>query len=144
MIIVRPKPNPYQVMFMVAALLAGLALLVFRSHLGSSISQALPGYVTLVLGAGLVLGGLTTLIGMYAKILSAPWIERAGVVITALLLFVYSGFTLEYVGTRGLITVIFFLGFGVAGVWRAFQLGSETRSIEHGVADAIAEQEGER
>jgi hypothetical protein len=139
----RGKPSPFEVMFMVAALVGGLALLVLRQHLGSSLAQALPPIITILLGAGLWLGGLITLIGMSLHVVLGPLLERAGLALLALLLLAYSGFTIDFVGVRGLITSVFFVSFASAGLWRIRQIGTELHRLEVDIKEAVDRHDGE-
>lgn len=133
----RDKPSPFEVMFMVAAFVGGLALLILRQRLGSSLAQALPPIITILLGVGLWLGGLITLIGTALQVVLGPLLERAGLALIALLLLVYSGFTVDFVGVRGLITAVFFVSFAGAAVWRIRQIGAELQHTEDTIREAV-------
>lgn len=132
MLIEREPPNPYQVMFLVAAILGGGTLAALGDRLGSSLAQALPDWVTIVLALGMVAGGVISAVGMAIPRVVGMLIERVGVLETSVLFLSYAGFTLDYIGARGFITIIFFMAFAAAGGWRAWQL---TRSIRRRRAD---------
>lgn len=144
MIIVKQKPSPHEVMIMFVALLAGLALLILRSRLGSTLSQELPTVITVILGVGLVVSSIITIIGMYQKSLIAPLIERAGLMCQAILLLTYSGFTADFTGIKGLITILFMGGIAIADIWRIIQLGVEVKSTENAIhQEGIVQAGGE-
>lgn len=141
MIIVRAKQNPFQLAFMIAAVLGGLALLVLRQRLGSTLAQQLPAVITVILGIGLVAGAGTTLAGMSTQRIIGLLLERAGLLILTILFAVYAAFTVDFVGIKGLITVVFFAAFTVASAYRAWQISSDIRGIESDIKQAVAEQE---
>lgn len=143
MIIVRAKPSPFEVMFMAASILGGAALLILRKDLGSSLAETLPPSITVLLGAGLLLGGATTLIGLRLQVILGPLLERAGLALLALLFLVYSGFTLDFVGLHGLITAVFFLSFAAASCWRIGQITAALNETEHALREATDRSDNE-
>lgn len=130
MIIVRARPSPFEVMFMVAAILGGAAILALRQRLGTPLATQLPLVINLLLGISLVLGGATVLTGLLSRTLFGELMQRAGLVVLALMMLVYSGFTLNLVGIRGSVTALFFVSFAAACVWRAWQIGRELGEVQ--------------
>lgn len=127
MIIVRTTPGPFQVTFLVASLVGGATLAVAGRHLGSTLARALPPWVTLILAVGLITGSGVALAGMAVQRLSGLLAESVGLGQLALLFVTYSGFTVVYTGLRGVITVVFFVAFAGACVWRIIQI---VRSVQ--------------
>jgi signal transduction histidine kinase len=139
-IIVRAKQNPFQLAFMIAAILGGLALLILRQRLGSTLAQELPTPITVILGAGLVAGAGTTLIGMWMQRVAGLLLERAGLLILTILFIVYAAFTVDFTGLKGLIIEVFFGSFAVASAFRALQIASDLRQTEQEIKAAVAQQ----
>ncbi|HEX3778446.1 MAG TPA: hypothetical protein VHX38_02180 [Pseudonocardiaceae bacterium] len=135
---VRAKPSPYEVMIMTAAVIGGAALLLLRQRLGTTLSTSLPAAITVILGTGLLIGGVLTLVGLALRTITGPLLERAGLTGLSILLVVYSGFTLDFVGLRGLITAVFFLALAGAGLWRVIQIRSDLREVERELRDHSA------
>lgn len=129
-------------MFMIASVLGGIALLLLRQGLGSSLAQRLPPVITVILGAGLLLAGALTLTGMAMQRVYGLLLERAGLVSMALLLFAYTGFVLAYFGARGLITEIFFVSIVGACIWRIRQIGRDIDATEAAIHDAAERGRG--
>lgn len=141
MIRIRATRSPFQFMFMIASVLGGAALLIVRQSLGSSLAQRLPPLITVILGAGLLLAGALTLVGMAMQRVYGLLLERAGLVSMAILLFAYTGFVIAYFGGRGLITEIFFMSIVGACAWRIRQIGGDVGSAESAIRDASTERE---
>lgn len=143
MIIVRAKSSPFEIMFMVAAVLGGAVLLILRKEVGSTLAKTLPSAITILLAVGLITGGLTTLIGVSLKVILGPLLERAGLGLLALLFLVYSAFTLNFVGLHGVITAVFFLSFAAASGWRIWQISGDLNDTEHVMREATDRNESE-
>ena len=126
---IRSRPGPYQVMFLVAAIVGGASLLVLRERLGSTLAVTLPSWVTIVLSSGLLITAGVALFGTIRQSIVGMLMERLGVAALGALLLVYSGFTLHYTGLRGLVTVIFFVAIAGASAWRAVQISHSLNEI---------------
>lgn len=139
MIIVRARSSPFEVMFMVAALLAGATILVIGKKLGTAANMQLPFFVTVIFGAGLMFGSGTVLLGLAMKTLWGTFLERAGLTALSMLMVVYAVLYFDYYGIRAIITALFFLSFAVASGWRFFQIGRELNDVEKNiiVGDAV-------
>ena len=129
MLNIKNRPGPFQVMFLAAAIIGGLALLVLRSHLGSTLSRQLPDWVTVLLSAGMVATGAVALFGTVRQSLVGLLAERVGLAGLGGLLLLYSAFTIYYTGLRGLVTVVFFVAITSACLWRAIQIGQSLAEI---------------
>lgn len=140
MIIVRKQPGPFQVMFLIAAMLGGVALVALGRHLGSTLSQQLPPWVTLILAFGLIGGSGLSLLGMFLQDSMGLFLERAGLIGLSLLFLAYVGAILYYIGPRSVITVVFFVAFAVASLWRTMQISGNLREIQAAIAEAAARQ----
>lgn len=140
MITIRTNPGPFQVMFLIAAILGGVGLAVAGNHLGSTLARVLPGWVTWMLAAGLVSGSVVALIGMSVQRLVGLLAEQVGMAELAVLFLVYSGFTFEYVGPRGFVTVIFFLAFAAACTWRLVQIVRDVKKARQVIHEALEAQ----
>lgn len=128
-ITIKTRPGPFQVMFLAAAIIGGAALLILRSHLGSTLSRQLPDWVTVVLSAGMVATGAVAMFGTLRQSLIGMLAERVGLSALGALLLLYSAFTLHYAGLRGLVTVVFFVAITAACVWRVLQIGQSLAEI---------------
>lgn len=136
MITIKTRPGPFQVMFLAAAIIGGLALLILRSHLGSTLSQQLPDWVTVVLSAGMLAAGSVALFGTMKQSLVGLLAERVGITGLGALLLLYSAFTIYYTGLRGLVTVVFFVAITSACAWRAIQIGHSLAEIRQDIRTA--------
>lgn len=130
-------------MFLLGALIGGIGIGVAGSRLGSTLARALPPWVTLMLAAGLVTGSVVALIGMSLQRLVGLQMERVGMAELTVLFLVYSGFTLEYVGVRGFVTVVFFWAFAAACIWRSVQIVRSVREVRKAIHEALAAQSGD-
>jgi len=140
--VIRPRAQVFEIMFMVAAVLGGVAILIAGPHLGTAVSRTIPPWLTMVLGGGLFLGGATVLVGLLTRhVVRQRLLERAGLAALGLLMFSYAGFTFYASGLRGLITAEFFLSFSLGCAWRIWQIGLELRDFEEASTPTGAPQD---
>lgn len=143
MIIMRARPSPFEVMFMVAALLGGAAILLLRQHLGTgSATGQLPVVVTIIFGIGLMIGAGTVLVGLALRTLWGTLLERAGLSVLALLMLVYSALTLDAYGLRAAVSALFFVSLAAACAWRFSQIGGELHEVETSLTEDVTRPSG--
>lgn len=129
----REDPSPFETMILVVCVLGGLALLVFRGRVSGALAQEIPEFVTVSLAVGLVLGGLTGLVGQFLRTVDSGLLEAAGLVLLSCLLAAYGGFALTYAGAHALISVMFFAAIIAASAWRIIRIRRRIRRIRSAV-----------
>src|ERR1043166_8811964 len=107
MIILRSSPGPFEVMFMLAAIIGGFTILA-TSYM-TAVGRTLPLWMVLYLGLGLIVGGAMSLYGIITKRAIGPLIERSGLLLLTILFVTYAGLVIVAVGWRGMTSVVFFL-----------------------------------
>lgn len=137
MIILRSSPGPFEVMFMIAAILGGVTILA-TSH-ATAVGRTIPVWMVAYLGLGLIVGGAMSLYGIFTKRPAGPLIERAGLLLLSILFVTYTGLILTAIGFRGATSVVFFLAFSVAAIARMRQITKAFRE-----AEAELRERGER
>lgn len=125
MIILRNSPGPFEVMFMIAAIIGGFTILA-TSYM-TVVGRTLPVWLILYIGLGLIVGGSMSLYGILAKRGSGPMFERSGLLLLVILFITYTGLVFVAVGWRGATTGVFFLAFAGASEWRRRQIKKALR-----------------
>jgi len=124
-IILRSSPGPFEVMFMLAAIVGGFTILA-TSYM-TVVGRTLPVWMVLYLGLGLITGGAMSLYGILTKRGSGPMLERSGLLLLVILFVTYSGLIFVAVGWRSATTEVFFLAFAAASEWRRRQIRKALR-----------------
>lgn len=133
MIIIRNSPGPFEVMFMLAAIVGGLTILA-TSYM-TAVGRTLPVWMVLYLGLGLVVGGAMSLYGILTKRAIGPLIERSGLLLLTILFITYTGLIIVAVGWRGMTSAVFFVAFAGAGMWRMWQITKAFRDADKELKD---------
>lgn len=130
----REDPSPFETLILFFCVLGGITLLVLGNRVSGALTQALPPFLMVMLAAGLVLGGLTGLVGqLVVRTLDGGMIEAAGLVLTSCLLVAYGGFAMAYAGSHALITAEFIGAIVSASVWRIIRIRRRIRRIQRAV-----------
>lgn len=134
MIILRSAPGPFEVMFMLAAIVGGCTILA-TSYM-TAVGRTLPVWMVIYLGLGLIVGGSMSLYGILTKRATGPLIERSGLLLLVILFLTYTGLIFAAVGWRGMTTVVFFLAFAAASGWRMWQITKVFRAAAEVLKEA--------
>lgn len=135
MIILRSSPGPFEVMFMLAAIVGGFTIIA-TSYM-TAVGRTLPLWMVLYLGLGLIVGGSMSLYGILTKRGAGPLIERSGLLLLVILFLTYTGLIFVAVGWRSTTTAVFFLAFAAAATWRIGQITKAFRQA----AEEVKERE---
>ncbi|MFC3453990.1 hypothetical protein [Amycolatopsis speibonae] len=137
MIILRSTPGPFEVMFMLAAIVGGVTIL-FTSYM-TVVGRTIPVWMVLYIGIGLVVGGAMSLYGILTKRGVGPLIERAGLALLVILFVTYTGLIFMAVGVRGATSAVFFLAFAAASIARMHQINKAFREAAEELRERGAE-----
>ena len=116
----RDKPSPYQTMVMIASVAGGLAILLTLRQ--TRVGVALPNWMILYLGCGLIVGGTITLVGSSLNKLNGLAVERTGQFLLFVLLSTFSILLFTVVGTAASISIVYYLSLAIAALWRVKQI----------------------
>lgn len=127
---IRSGKHPHEVALLFAALLLGLAGTLFFDETASTTARALPTPFGHVMYAGLGIGALVSLTGVFWRGLTGALVERAGLVTASTWSLGYGVVILINSGWRGLMFGGFMVAFAAASLVRVKQIGSEARQME--------------
>lgn len=145
-IYLRRPASPYQVTMLFIAALGGLELII-RGR-GVAYTPDKLDWSLYLLGGSLVLTSGVALLGVLMSVrgkrVAGLYVERAGLIAQVLLLSVYSAMILTRVGPMATVTVTFFSGFVVSGIWRVWLIRRQTREAMTSLVELAAPGEDER
>lgn len=130
-----PGRNPFEVVLVAAALLAGVTSLLVPGAGSRIIVEVLPDYV-MVWNVGLLVGASTTAVAM---LLPQPWtvlIERVGMTWMAALFLPYGVAVMILGNSLSSTGALLILGYGLACAARAWQITYHRRVLRRAAQDA--------
>ena len=137
MIIVKSRPDPFEVMFLIASIIGGLGILISVPRLSStSALQSIPQWSTYMLAIGLIVGATTSISGFFTEKLWGILLERAGLVFLCILFIVYSGSIISFSGLRATTSLTFFLAFSVSCMWRIIHINRSLNEARESIEKA--------
>lgn len=144
MIIVKSKPGPFEIPFLVASIIAGIAIFLNARKIVSTGTILVPQWTLYALAFGLIVGSSTALTGTFSEELWSLLLERAGLMLLGVLFVVYIVFTIDYSGIKALTSLDFFVMFSISCWWRVVQINRNLKiakqMIQKGVHDAVKGQ----
>lgn len=121
--------QPFQVALVALALLSGIAGLLVPGSGSRTIQELLPVYAQ-YWSLGLVVSSTTVLIGLVLQPIMSLLVERAGLVMLAVLFLAYGGGVIFVGGLSRLTGGLIIIGFGVASAARVWQITRGLRTVK--------------
>lgn len=123
--IVIPRPDPLTVLVPCWCVLWGVVGAALYATQPPATTGTIPAVGVYILFAGLVVGGLALLLGMWMRSVAGLKLKRGANVALGLLCFTYSGWAVQALGLmRPFLVVSWLLTISVASFWQARRLNA--------------------
>lgn len=140
LLVVRGGRDPFEVMFLIACVLAGISGLIFGAS-SPNLAVALPGDTQTYWFAGVLVGSVLGLVGAFSKPPTGLVIERVGLALLSGLCGAYGVSIILNSANGALVGMFVTLAFGVASLIRVWQIGVDLRVLKEQLAKIKEEDE---
>lgn len=129
-LLVRSGRNPFEVLMLGACVGTGAAGLVEPTATSNAIVSLLPHWEVYTWYAGLLVGGLVGITGVFSKGVVSLLVERVGLIMLMCLTLAYAAAVLTQVGFRGVVPTLFTGLFAVACAIRFLYITADLKRME--------------
>jgi len=129
--LVRSGRNPFEILLLVMCATVGVVGLCQPSATSNVVTSLLPTWEVIVWYAGLAIGGLVSLLGVFLSGVVSLLIERVGLIMLTCLTLTYSTAVIAQIGIKGILPALFPALFAVACVDRFARITADLKRMEN-------------
>lgn len=129
-LLVRSGRNPFEVLMLAACVATGAVGLCEPGSTFNVITALLPAWEVSTWYAGLTVGGLVSLVGVFWSGVMSLLVERVGLIMLMCLTLAYSAAVITQVGVKGTLPILFTGMFAVACAIRFVYITTDLKRME--------------